>query len=361
MSNPSIVKAEDETFSRRATEAAIRIALLFALVIWCFEIIRPFFIPTLWGVIIAIGIYPIYGRFKSILRGKSKQAAILITVIFLAVLIVPTLMLGSSAIDGIQSITADMKEGTLKIPPPEAKVAEWPLVGPPVYKLWNLASTNLEAAVRQMEPQLREAASKLISTAAGIGLGVLQFLLSICIAGVFLATSDASRAAAIAVFTRLAGDSGEELARLSGATIRSVVQGVLGVAAIQGLAAGVGLMLAGVPVAGLWALIVLMLAIMQIPPLLVLGPAAVYVFSTSSTAVAVIFAIWAVIVSMSDAFLKPLLLGRGVDVPMLVILLGAIGGMMYAGIIGLFVGAVVLALGYKLFQAWLAPLKAAQA
>ncbi len=117
--------------------------------------------------------------------------------------------------------------------------------------------------------------------------------------------------------------------------------------------AGIGLVAVEVPAAGLWALLVLLLAVIQLPPLLVLGPIIFYVFSIAETTPAVLFMIWSILVSVSDTFLKPLFLGRGVEVPMLVILLGAIGGMMLSGLIGLFVGSVVLSLGNKVFQAWL--------
>jgi predicted PurR-regulated permease PerM len=146
---------------------------------------------------------------------------------------------------------------------------------------------------------------------------------------------------------------GKDFGDLAGATSRSVAQGVLGVALIQSILAGIGLLLMGVPYAGIWAMLVLLLAIVQLPPILILGPIIVYVFSVAETVPAVIFMIWSMIVSSSDAFLKPLFLGRGMDIPMLVILLGAIGGMILSGIIGLFVGAVVLAVGYTLFVAWL--------
>ena len=354
MSNPSTVTEEDRRFSRRATEAAIRIALIFLLVIWCFQIIEPFFVPVLWGMIIAIGIYPVFAKAKWLMREKDKLAATVITLIALAFVIIPSVMMAGSAIDGIKYITTGLEEGTLDIPAPPAHVAEWPVVGKSTYNLWNLASTNLQAAIHKVEPKLKDATAGFISAAAGIGGGVLQSIISIIIAGAFLATADAGKRAAETVFVRLAGDQGKELTSLSGATIRSVVQGVLGVALIQAFASGLGMMLAGVPAAGLWALMVLVLAIIQLPPLLVLGPVAVYVFSASSTPVAVAFLVWAIVISVSDTFLKPMLMGRGVDVPMLVILLGAIGGMILSGIIGLFVGAVVLALGYKLFQAWLA-------
>jgi predicted PurR-regulated permease PerM len=140
---------------------------------------------------------------------------------------------------------------------------------------------------------------------------------------------------------------------MAGATIRSVAQGVLGVAIIQAILAGIGLLAIGVPYAGIWTLLVLLLAIMQVPTILVLGPIMLYVFSVEATLPAVLFMIWGLLVGFSDNVLKPLLLGRGLDVPMLVILMGAIGGMIFSGIIGLFVGAVVLSVGYRLFTAWL--------
>jgi predicted PurR-regulated permease PerM len=192
-----------------------------------------------------------------------------------------------------------------------------------------------------------------LSAAAGVGAGILKFVVSIIIAGVLLANDAGGGQAARAIATRLTAERGNESVELAAATVRSVTLGILGVALIQTLLASLGFLLVGVPGAGLWALFVLILAVVQLPTILVLGPIIVYVFSTSSTATAVVFAIWSLLVGMSDAFLKPLLMGRGVDVPMLVIFIGAIGGFVTSGIIGLFVGAVILALGYKLFLAWL--------
>ena len=146
---------------------------------------------------------------------------------------------------------------------------------------------------------------------------------------------------------------GEHYVDLARATIRSVAQSILGIAAFQAIAAAAGMAFMDIPLTGIWSFGVLMLAIVQLPPLLVLGPVAAYAFSVHDTVSASIFAVYCVVVSMSDSFLKPLLLGRGVEVPMLVILLGAIGGLLVSGIIGLFVGAVVLALAYQLFTEWL--------
>ena len=167
-----------------------------------------------------------------------------------------------------------------------------------------------------------------------------------------MAKADGAVSAANSLAIRLAGEDGAAMVSTAGATIRSVVQGVLGVAVIQSLLAGVGMLVVGVPGAGLWAGLVLILAVIQLPPILVMGPVIFYVFTTASTVTAVLFLVFGLIVSVSDAFLKPLFLGRGVEVPMPVILIGAIGGMMMSGVVGLFVGAVVLALGDQLTIAW---------
>ena len=352
MSTPT--EAPDSKLSvQQAVEAAIRIGLVFLLAAWCFLIVEPFIIPIIWGMIIAVASYPMYGWMKNKLGGRGKLAATVFTLLALTLLITPTVMLVGTVADTTQTLSADLQDGSLTIPPPPASVREWPLVGEELSAFWSGASENLGATLTSIAPHLKEVAGVLLSTAAGAGAGVLQFVISIIIAGVILANAVGLSGFLTALASRLTGERGEEFAMLATKTVRSVAQGVLGVALIQCLLAGVGLLAAGVPGAGLWALLVLLLAIVQLPPILILAPIILYVFSASSTTVAVIFMIWSIAVSMSDAFLKPLLLGRGVQVPMLIILVGAIGGMIYSGIIGLFVGAVVLALGYELFKAWL--------
>jgi predicted PurR-regulated permease PerM len=262
-------------------------------------------------------------------------------------------MLGGTLLDSVGSLARNLEGGSIAIPPPPAPVAAWPVIGGSVHKYWAMASENLQEALSHFQPQLVALSSWLVSFAAGTLRSVLEFTVAVLIAGVLLARSEQSAAAARAVASRLAGQRGLELADLAGATVRSVAQGVLGVALIQGLLAGLGFAAIGVPAAGLWALLVLFLAILQLPPLIVIGPIIVYAFYTSSTVAAVLFAIWGVAVSLSDTALKPLLLGRGLPVPMLIVLVGAIGGMLAAGIVGLFVGSVVLALGYQLLLAWL--------
>ena len=228
-----------------------------------------------------------------------------------------------------------------------------------MHAIWSGAASNLEETINKFEPQLRAAGESVVRAAGGLAVGVLQFVVSIIVAGVFLVSADAAYRVARAIARRLSEDHGQDLTDMSIATIRSVAKGVLGVALIQSFLSAVGLVAIGVPAPGLWALAVLILAIIQLPPIIVLGPIAVWVFSVADATPATIFLIYALVVSASDGFLKPLLLGRGLDIPMLVILLGAIGGMMMSGIIGLFLGAVVLAVGYKILMSWMAVEEAA--
>jgi predicted PurR-regulated permease PerM len=243
------------------------------------------------------------------------------------------------------------------VPPPSAKVAGWPVIGKPIDSFWRLASENTENAIYQLMPYIKTYGKKIFSAGMGIGLGMgmalIQFIISVFIAGLFLVNSDSGANAVRQLFRRVAGDQGDMFADLAGKTIRSVVQGVLGIAVIQAILAGGGMLIVGVPFAGLWALMVLFFAIVQLPTFLVLGPVVIYVFSVHATTQAVVFMIWSIFVTSCDAFLKPLLLGRGVEVPMLVIFLGAIGGLMLSGVIGLFVGPVVLSISYKIFCAWI--------
>jgi predicted PurR-regulated permease PerM len=344
---------KDEAHYTKAITTALRIGFIGLLIILSYLILKPFLFVIMWGIIIAVGIYPLFKKFAALLGNRKKLAATIITLFALALLIVPSYFLMESAIGGIQNLAAELEEGTFKVPPPAESVAEWPIIGKPVYEAWKLASINFEDAIKAFEPQIKEFASNILSGIMGLGSTILLTLISIIIAGALMAKADSAEIVARKAFKILIGKRGEGFTELAGATIRSVVQGVLGVAFIQSVLAGIVMLIFNIPLAGLWALIVLFLAIIQLPPLLILIPIAVYGFSILDTTSAIIFLVLCIIISMSDALLKPIFLGRGVDVPTLVILLGAIGGMMLAGVIGLFVGAVVLAIAYKVYQALL--------
>jgi len=340
--------------TRKATEVAIRLVLLAGLALWCFMIFLPFLVPLVWGIILAVALSPLFSGLASLLGGRRKLAATLFILVGIGGLCVPTLLISESFFEGLKWMQTQQARDAIHVPPPPAGVADWPVIGDRVYEVWTQASDNLEVTLRQFAPQVRALGSRLLATLAGFGGAFLVTIVAIVIAGVLLVNPDSSIQRARAIGARLGGERGEAAVELAGRTIRSVAYGVIGVAAVQSILAFAGLALADVPAAGLWAGLVLILAVAQLPPLVILGPAIVYVFATSdSTLTQILFTIWSLIVSVSDTFLKPIFLGRGLQIPMLVILIGAIGGGIRAGVVGLFVGAVVMAIGYTMFNAWL--------
>lgn len=344
---------DQKAFLSNALEATIRIGILILLVAWCFSIVKPFMIPIVWGIIIAISEYPVYLQLRRALGGRNGTAATLITLLGLVLLITPTIMLSSTLVDSAQVLSKGLKQGTITVPPPSENIKEWPLVGEELDEFWRHASENITAAAAKIAPQLKAIGTWLLSTAVGAGFGILYFVIAIIIAGLLLANSESGARAAHAIAARLAGEKGADYAALAEATIRSVTRGILGVALIQSLLAGIGFMVMEIPGAGFWALICLLLSVIQIGIFPVTLPILIYVFSTADTNPAIVFLIWSIFVGILDNILKPILLGRGVKVPMTVVFVGAIGGFISYGIIGLFVGAVVLVLGYKLILAWL--------
>jgi predicted PurR-regulated permease PerM len=240
------------------------------------------------------------------------------------------------------------------VPPPPESVREWPVIGDRTYNAWALAATNLEGAVQRFSPQLKTLGGWILSKMAGLAGAIGHTLIALIVAGFLLTWAAEGRAAAEAIFSRLGGPRGPKVVQLIGDTISSVFKGVLGVALIQAALAGIGLFFADVPAWGVWTVVVLIIAVIQVPAIIVLGPLAFWAFANAdSTIWGIVWAVYLIVAGASDNFLKPILLGRGLETPMLVVLLGAIGGLILQGIIGLFVGAVVLAIGYELAHAWL--------
>ncbi len=345
--------AADRSFQKNAMASFTQIGALLLLLILCFRIISPFVTIVAWAMIIAVAIYPAHVALTGKLGGREKASATVFVLVGLAILIIPTYMTADSSITALSTVGHDLKAGSVSISPPDESVAEWPVIGKKVYSAWSSAADNLEATLKNFQPQLVALSEGVIKFAGSIAIGVLQFVVSMIIAGVFLVSAEGGYKTARTLSSSLIGERGNSMVDLVIETIRSVAKGVLGVAIIQALFAGIGLAVMGVPAPGLWAGIVLVLAIIQLPVLIIMGPIAFWAFSIADPVPATIFAVYCVVVSISDMFLKPMFLGRGMEIPMLVILLGAIGGAMAAGIIGLFVGAIMLALGYEILTSWM--------
>ncbi len=340
-------------FTRQAIEISIKIGAIFLILSWCYKILEPFIVPVVWAGIIAVAIGPVCDWIQPRVGGNRKLAAALVTLFMLATLITPTTILASRAFDSIQDVHSKFERDEFHIEPPAEKVKEWIFIGDDVYRIWNEAASNLDRTVKKYEPQIEEQVKKIVKQAAGFGGAILMFVLSVIISGFFMAGARSGKDTLVLFARRLAGDAGEHFVNLSGVTIRNVTRGILGVAFIQAVLAAIGLYVMEVPGAPLLAFGVLVLGVVQISPGLILIPVSIYTFSVASPTIATIFLIWNLIVGMLDNVLKPLLMGQGSSVPTLVIFLGAIGGFLASGLVGLFVGAVIVVLGYELFQSWL--------
>jgi len=353
MNNPS-VETDNSLTVKKIIEIVVPIGLILLLLVWCFNIIAPFIAPIVWGVVIAIGTYPMCQWFIKKTNLSNALGTTLFTLLMVLLLITPTVMLTGVMFDDAQTLAKNLDSGTLNIPGPPDVVGDLPLIGDDLKDFWTRVSEDPKATLGQIEPQLNALGKWMLKAAAGAGLGVLMFVFSIIIAGIFMAKANACNKAVLIVCNRLVGERGNHMAALSHKIIQSVITGILGIALIQTLLAGLGFIAMGIPGAGFLSMICLVLAVVQIDILIILIPLSIYAFYFAGTGAAVAFLIWNLAVGLLNNILKPILLGRGVDAPMLVIFLGAIGGLLLSGIIGLFIGPVVLVFGYTLFMDWLA-------
>jgi predicted PurR-regulated permease PerM len=338
---------------KKVIDLSIKLLLILILVAWSVMIIFPFLTPILWGIILAITLFPLYHSFQKLLKGKKALASSIITILLLGLLLVPSVIMISSIVDEVKELKTALHDKTLVVPPPNAKVAEWPLVGKKLYTAWSSLSTNLESTLLTYKEQILEAGKDFAAALRSVISNILMFSLSIIIMGILMVYSKSSEESTSLLGKRLFGDRSEEYSKLVVQTIRNVAKGILGVAFIQFVIMGICFILAGVPFAGLWALVVFLFALVQLPGAIVAIPVIVYIYSVKEPVPATIWAVIILICGLSDNVLKPLLMGKGAPVPMLVIFIGAIGGFILSGFIGLFTGAIVLSLGYKLTGQWM--------
>ena len=340
--------------SRPVIHLALQLAALAYLLNFCFNVISPFATPLMWAGIFAISLFPLHQKLKKKFKGRGTLAAVLITIVMLVIFIAPGVLFILNTSAQAKEMLVDYRAGKVTIPPPEEKVKSWPLVGNKVYAGWTMASTDLNAFIAENPERVKAVSSKVVDLIKSTAKGLLLLTVAIIISGVLL-----SYATQVATFTRslfnhLLNSNKLDMATIASITIRNVVKGILGVAVIQSALAGGGMVLAGIPYAGLWALVCLILAVVQIGIAPVSIGVIIYVWSSDAgTTTAILLTIWMALVGILDNVLKPVIMGKGAPVPMLVIFLGAIGGFVYSGFIGLFTGAVILSLGYKLFDIWL--------
>lgn len=334
-------------------QLAIRLGLLAFLIYWTFVLIRPFVPILAWSIVLAVAFYPVFNLLSRILGGRPRLAATILTVINLGIVIGPATWLGLSAVEGVKEFAADLSVGSLVVPSPPESVKDWPLIGQQLYEFWNQASNNIRAALREVAPHLKPLAGIMLGLAGNAGVGTLKFLLSVALAGFLFPYGPQLVVAVRGFLYRIVPEQSEHFLELAGTTIRAVSQGVIGIAIIQSLLAGLGFKLAGIPAAGLLAFAVMILAIVQIGAAIILLPVIIWIWTAKDFNTALLLTAYLCVVGILDNVLKPLVMGRGLTTPTLVILIGVIGGTLAHGIVGLFIGPIILSVAWELTVAWI--------
>ena len=347
----------ERRFASRLMDVLIRAGLIVALTALCYRVFSPFLTLMVWALILAVAMYPLHLALAARVGNRQGLAATLLVLIGIVLIVVPSSILISLLGDAVKRFIENIQSNNLQIPAPYSGIESWPIVGRKLHALWSAAHSDLPALVQSMQPKISDLSKDALAFVASIGVGLLQFLASFIVAGIIMAFGQSGARAMRSIFKRMFGGArGDEFATLSTQTIRAVANGVIGVAFIQAIIIGLVLIFAGVPGAGVLTVIILVLGIAQVPALIVTLPAIAYIWASGNyeTGAAIAYTVLLAVSGMADNVLKPLLLGRGVDAPMPVILIGALSGMAAAGILGMFVGATLLALGYQLFMGWVA-------
>jgi predicted PurR-regulated permease PerM len=338
----------------RSIDIYLRILLVTGLLVWCILIARPFLVIIVWAIIIAVSIYPVYKKLLKWYKGKRGLAVSTFLVIILVAVIIPSLRLGRTILRHTKEIQTFLADPEAQFPRPNEKVKEWPVVGNDIYSYWTGAYSNLESFINEHNEEVQKVLGWLLKGLGTVLTDVFISMISLVLAGFLLYTSESMFNGLNRFTTRLIGEGmGRHYVLVARDTIRSVVEGVILVAIIQAVLAYFGFLVMGIKGAALFAVLILILAIMQMPIMLITVPVAIYAFAIASGPAAILFAVYMLFLGVIDNILKPIFLGRGVDVPLLIIFIGSLGGLVLHGILGLFLGAVVLAIGYQTYMLWI--------
>ncbi len=351
--NGSPAAAGEAALQRIVTDSAIRLGILGLLVYWSLTLIAPFITLVIWAVVLTVALYPVFAWLSRILGGREKLAAFLITVVMLIIVVGPVALLIAGLVEWLASLVQTMRNGSFTLPTLPEAIANLPMVGTRIAGFWQLATTNLAAALASIGPELVGAGRSVLGSLAGLGGSVLAFAASAIIAGVLFVPGPRLARAARRFATRVVAERGEGFIDMAGATIRNVSRGVIGVSLLQAILIGIGLMAAGVPAAGPLAIAALVLGIVQIGPGVVVIGVLIWSWSTQDPLTAGLLTAWLVPVTLVDNVLKPMVMAQGLRVPMLVILVGVLGGTLSYGLIGLFLGPIVLSVFYDLLVVWM--------
>ena len=333
---------------------ALQLLALGALIAASVWIVQPFLVASTWATIIAVATWPLLLRAQALLGGRRSLAVALMTLALLLMLVVPLYLGITTVVDNAKQI-ADWSRSvaTLTIPQPPAWVTQIPLVGSKLAGRWQeIAAAGPEGISARLTPLADEVALWFVGRVGSIGLLLVHFLLTVIITAILYSNGETAAGAAGRFARRLAGPQGENAVHLAAQAVRAVALGVVVTASLQSLLSGIGLAIAGVPFAPILTVVMFILAVAQIGVWPVLVLAVIWVYKTSSVVFGTGFLVWASFCGTFDNFLRPMLIRRGADLPLLLIFAGVVGGLIAFGVVGLFIGPVVLAVAYRLLTNW---------
>lgn len=340
--------------SRDLTQTTLAVLFIVGLLTASLWILRPFLPAAIWATMIVVASWPVMMRIQARLGNRRVPAVSVMIMLLLLVYVVPLALAISTVVDNAEKIAGwGNALVEMKLPPLPNAVHRLPLVGARVAHAWEqVAAASAEDLAARLAPYAQALILWFVGQIGSFGRMTVEFLLTTVIAAIMYARGETAARTVIRFARRLAGERGEDAVRLSSQAIRSVALGVVLTALIQAVLGGLGLAVVGVPFAAILTAVMLLLAIAQLGPLPVLVPAVIWLYWRGSSGWGTVLLAWTVVVASLDNFLRPILIKKGVDLPLVLILAGVIGGLLTFGLVGIFVGPVVLAVAHTLLAAW---------
>ncbi len=333
----------------------VRLGIIGLFAYWTVVLIAPFALIVIWSAILTVALFPMFEALSRLIGNRPVIAAVIVVVGCLVLIIAPLALVAVNFADAAQALIEKLMTENIALPAAPAAIKEWPVIGERIDDAWNKIAGDLASTIIKFQAPIREVTGVVVTKLASIGGGVLSFVVSTILSGLFLTRATHLAAAIQVLASRIAGEKGVGFARLAGATVRNVSRGVIGVAFLQTLLCGLCFAFFDILARGALTFAVFMLCVMQLGPALVLLPMIIWAWFSWPSATALLFTCLAIPISVVDNVLKPVLMARGLSTPMPVILIGVIGGTLSHGLLGLFLGPVVLSVFYELLRAWAWP------
>ncbi|QEY31013.1 AI-2E family transporter [Synechococcus sp. RSCCF101] len=338
--------------NRQVIDLTLQLVTTGGLVAWCVLVISPFLSIIIWAVILAIGLHSSYRWLLQHLGGRSGLAALVILIAGLAVILGPLGFLIINLAGDARALAESVATGSLALPPSPAWLSDVPLIGPALSQTWADSAADFPSFLEQIKPALANLGQSLLGSGANVLASVLQLIVALIVSLALMINAASLRKRLGLVAKRLAPEQADAFIDLATSTLQHVIRGVIGVALVQTLLIGIAFVLAGIPWAGVLIGLCLVLSLVQVGPALVVLPVLIYAWTSLGTLTALLLTLWLIPAGLIDNVLKPIWMAKGLPVPLVVVLLGVLGGTLTYGLTGLFTGPVILSLGYSLLRLW---------